>query len=259
MRQAIVVVVIAFLLLPCAYAADTAQSPATLSPTVTQVVGDKTDAKLGAALYPKFTDFIDSTDAACQAYLEKDFADGGLSLAPICTKSKYGSRNTGGKCLDQFVPVESLFIKNFAVPAGYRKSARLFITWTVRLEGYSKKYSVNPELCRNWYGTVSAQFPAGPVKTALYVNGKQIGADVSLEIPQAESVNIREVRPPSGGFDPTLVGTYVLTADDFPDKLLPASIGLIEIRWKNETAMDIVSPKGMRNMIINMVPVTKES
>jgi len=62
--------------------------------------------------------------------------------------------------------------------------------------------------------------------------------------------------PPPRRHDPTLVGTYVLTAQDFPNKVLPAKID-IQIRWVNKTGMNITSPTGMRNMIVNFLPVTK--
>ncbi|HQJ16245.1 MAG TPA: hypothetical protein PLJ26_07145, partial [Candidatus Omnitrophota bacterium] len=152
-----------------------------------------------------------------------------------------------------------LVVENFRINKNFNRTARLLITWTVRIEGFSKDYSINPEFCGNWYGSLTTKFPSGEVKTALYIDGQQAGPEVIMQVPAGQDIVAREKRPPSGsGFDPTLVGTYVLTADNFPGKKFPEKIGLIEIRWKNETSMDIVSPKGMRNMIINMMPVTKQ-
>jgi len=194
----------------------------------------------------------------------KDFASGGFSLAPICQKSKFGNGAVAGECLNDFVPIDELVVKNFKIPSAYRNTAKLLVTWTVRIEGYSKSYSINPELCTKWYGTVTEKFPEGIAKTALYVNGIKMGNEVTMEIPAVESRIVKELPPPppvtvTGGGDPTLVGSYVLTAADFPEGKFPETIELIEIRWKNETSMDLVSPKGMRNMIINMLPITNKN
>jgi len=274
MKKVAVLFLIGCLFQICAYAADTAQSPAAMGPVVQQATGEKLDARLGPSIYPQFTDFKNSTDAACEAYLKEDFSKGGFSLAPICQTSKFGNGFVGGPCND-FLPVDELVIRNFAIGDSYRKTAKILVTWTVRLEGTSIMYSVNPEFGLNWYGTVTEYFPKGMVKTALYINGKKMGTEVALEIPSTGTQTVTEVPPSSGGdegggatgnpsgmfggMDPTLVGTYVLKASDFPGGVFPASIDLIEIRWKNETAMDIVSPAGMRNLIINMLPVTKQA
>lgn len=266
MKTAAFILIITSLFCLNSFAADTGQTPAAQNPSVTQIVGNASDAKLGPGLYPRFADFLTTNDKKCEKYLSKDYSEGGFSLAPICTKSKYGNGHVGGECHTEFVPIDELVFKNFKIDPAYRKTAKLLITWTVRIEGYAKRHSITPQLCLNWYGTASEQFPRGQVKTALYVNGRKTGAEVALEIPETTEILISEQPPrprdlnggPAGAGDPVLVGTYVLTASDFLNGNFPESIDLIEIRWKNDTAMKIVSPKGMRNMIINMLPMTKE-
>jgi hypothetical protein len=256
MKRAMLLVLIVLLLQACAYSADKAVVPATQKPNVMQVVGN-TDANLGPAVYPQFTTFVDSTNAACQQYLEQTF-----SLAPICTKSQYGNGYVGGKCGQDFTPIDGLKITNLAIPAAYQKTAKIMIAWTVRIEGYSKSYSINPEFCTNWYGTLTEKFPKGKVKTALYVEGKKFGEEITMEVPEALARIVKETPPPPPvpifNSDPTLIGTYVLKASDFGGQF-PAVIKLIEIKWKNESSMDIVSPKNMRTVLINFLPVSKQS
>jgi hypothetical protein len=268
MKRVLILSLITCLFQASAFAADKAQAPATMSPFVQEIIGANTDATLGPALYPMFTNFLNSTNAECQEYLEKNYSAGGFSLAPICQTSKSGNGYVGGACND-FLPIDTLAISNLRIDSSYRKSAKILVTWTVRLEGASVLYSVNPEFCTTWYGTVTEAFPKGKVKTALYVNGIKMGNEVALELP-ATSTQIVTEAPAGGGddwgggpngnvdTDPTLVGSYVLKASDFPNGQFPASIDLIEVRWKNETPMNIRSPKGMRSILINFLPVTKQ-
>ncbi|MFA5101012.1 MAG: hypothetical protein WC547_09045 [Candidatus Omnitrophota bacterium] len=269
--------------------AQEGQAPATQSPTVIQRTG-KEKAIIDPATYPHFSNFnTDGADgAACETYLSKYFKDGGLSLAPIYERTKMGIAGPGGTYRGEYLPVEDLKIENLMIPEEYRTSGKIMVTWTLRIEGKPLGYKITPNLCQRWYGTAEIAFPSSSVKSALFVNGKMVGNDIIMEVPGGSNTVI-EVRPPpappsttplsgstgsssqsvspspapppppfTDNSDPTLTGIYVLTRDDFPGRKLPAKIDLIEVRWKNETAFKIVSPKGMRNMIINIVPVTKQ-
>jgi hypothetical protein len=59
--------------------------------------------------------------------------------------------------------------------------------------------------------------------------------------------------PPPPPRDPTLSGSCLLSKEDFggafPDKMD------IEIRWYNDTSLDIKSPTNMRNLNITVMPV----
>jgi hypothetical protein len=257
MKRVLLLVLCVLLLQVHANASTKAAAPTTQRPAVMQIIGSNADAKLGPALYPSFTNFTESSNAPCQQYLEQK-----LSLAPICTRSQLGSGFVGGTCTQDFSPIEGLKITNLAVPEAYRTSAKILIAWTVRIEGYSKGYSITPEFCSNWSGTLTERFPKGKVKTALYVDGKMYGHEIIMEPPEASMRFAEDAPPPppSSGFnsDPTLIGTYVLKASDMPGGKFPAMLKLIEIRWKNETSMDIVSPKNMRTILLNFLPVTKQ-
>jgi hypothetical protein len=255
MKRVIFLVLIVLLFQVCAYAAgNSGQVPANQAPTVTEIIGDKTDAVLGPAFYPRFYDIATvNGDTACEPYLINT-----LSLAPICTPSSLGNGNRMGECKD-FTTVDGLKT-DLEVPLAYRKSAKILIAWTVRIDGYKKKYPVHSDLCKNWYGDLKEEFPKGTVKTALYINNNKFGIDITMEVPTAGYSTVHEMPPPppsSGGFDPTLTGTYVLKASDFGGEF-PAVLKDVEIRWKNETTMRLESAKGNRRMMINFMPISKQ-
>ncbi len=259
-----------------AYAQD-GSGPADQMPTTKQVVGS-TEARIAAAYFPAFENFQNSTNSACQTYLEKT-----LSGARIDTISTQGDGTKVGTFSDSFELIDGLVL-SYNLPESYRTSAKLMVTWTVRIEGKVPERLIRPQLCKSWSGTVTEACRSNMVHTQLYVNGAAKGQKVTMEVPEGTATLTQNPPPPpspsggggsSGGgggyvshaaffaaamasfkaFDPTLVGTYVLTAQDFGGTF-PATLE-IEIRWVNESGMTIVSPKEMRSMIVNYMPVSK--
>jgi len=220
--------------------------PVNPAPETTQVLGED-EASLAPAKFPKFAN--ESDNQSCDAYLEADYP-AGLSLAPICTKSKYGDGTQAGECPD-YALVPGLKKTGFEIPEAYRKTATVLVTWTVRMEGSGTSgYLIRPQLCGNWNGTSEQSFPEDVVKTRLYVNGTLLGQDAVMTIPAGNSVIITQKRQ-----DPTHTGNYLIKPGDFGGEL-PATLD-IELKWINETSMKIVSPAKMRSLIITLTPIGK--
>lgn len=245
MRSALWVILFSLCMFSFAFAAEQkAQMPFTPGPQILQIVGE-TDAYLSAARYPSFYQY-ESDNPECGEYLKNE-----LSLAPICTVSKYGSGPAAGACAD-FVPVPDLLQKDFLIPPSYRKTSNLLIAWTVRVEGYKVgPYTIRPILCRRWGGTSQQSFPGGDLRTRLYINGAQKCQDAIMTLPDSGVSTVNEPQPS----DPTHTGSCLITPQDFGGEF-PEKID-IEVRWKNDTCMQIKSPAKMRNLIITVMPIGK--
>ncbi|MDD2702438.1 MAG: hypothetical protein PHC33_00275 [Candidatus Omnitrophica bacterium] len=248
-----------------------AEMAAVMTPQTTQVEGD-TDATLGPAKYPLFYDY-QSNDPTCGDYLKQQFkvqtgdeddgiADSGMSLAPIYLKSKYSTNGyTGGEKAD-YVKLPGLEMKGFVIPDEYRKTAGILITWTVRVEGFQPAaYQPNDNFCAHgWSGTLYQSFPAGEVRTSLFVTSgcgtdyeksEPYGPEACMTIPDGGKSSA------SNPGDPTHTGSYLITPADF-DGLLPSTLDF-EIRWKNETCQQIKSPANMRSMIVTLMPKAEQA
>jgi hypothetical protein len=243
------------------------QAPLGLTPILSESVGTTAITKKPAK-YPIFDNSSDNN--TCDAYLETSYdgvnngvtATNGLSLAPLWLGSKYGN-GTGGIYPQSDVAFqwESVLAGEVNIPANYRQSAKVIVTWTVRIEGSQvyagmgsppgAGYKVWPKLCSWWHGTSNQNFSAGQVKTALFV---EVGSsyvkkseDIYMTIPSAGAATV--VQPN----DPTHTGSCILTKEDFGGTL-PAVLRA-QVRWYNDTTMQLNSPAYMRNLIINVVPV----
>jgi len=218
------------------------------TPATEQVLGTD-EATLSPAKFPKFSN--EGDNATCDGYLEAEYPDG-LSLAPICTVSKYGDGTQIGECLD-YTLIPGMKKTGFVIPEAYRKTATVLVTWTIRVEGYGTEgYLVSPQLCSSWHGTSEQSFPEDVVKTRLYVNDTLLGQDAVMTIPAGNSATISQKLPPVNS-DPTHTGSYLIKSGDFGGEL-PATLD-IELRWINETSMKIVSPASMRSMLITLTPI----
>jgi len=223
--------------------AEETTMPVNPTPVTEQVLGED-EATLPAAKFPKFSN--EGDNATCKEYLEATYPDG-LSLAPICTKSKYGDGTQIGECPD-YALIPGMEKASFAIPEAYRKTATVLVTWTIRVEGYGTEgYVIWPQLCDSWHGTSEQSFPEDVVKTRLYVNNTLLGQDAVMTIPAGNSVTLTQVN------DPTHTGSYLIKPGDFGGEL-PATLD-IELKWINETSMKIVSPAKMRSMLITLTPI----
>lgn len=269
------ITLISILILACTVfvcAAEEVQMPPDMGPQIRQATGNDTVC-LDATRYPSFYSY-QSDNPACGEYLKKDYtaANDGFSLAPLWIKSKYSgtkaklppmSANPGY----QNIPGLSI---NYKPDEAYRKTANLLITWTVRVEAYKHcgannnrcqtastaeycdgdAYKIWPDLCDFWHGTSNQSFPGGEVKTALFINGTQKGSETVMTIPDG---GVTSSYQPC---DPTHTGSFLLSAENFPEGILPASID-ISVKWYNDTSMQIKSPAKMRNLIITVIPREK--
>ncbi|MEK6567218.1 MAG: hypothetical protein AABZ27_00585 [Candidatus Omnitrophota bacterium] len=143
--------------------------------------------------------------------------------------------------------------------AGYRNITKGLFTWTVRLEASSRILAVFPYLCSPFHATVDEEFPAGPLKTQLYVKGTKypsdgdgfasVGQIAEMTVPSSGRGGVRNIG------DPTITGSYLLVPADFATGRVPLSVDF-EVRWYNETSMRIKSPKNQRNLVVTVFPVT---
>ena len=155
------------------------------------------------------------------------------------------------------------------IPLGYLKTSKVLFTWTVRVIGYKKTLAVWPFLCADHHGTSYQRFPAGQVKTMLFVKNKNdssvnkiknanvdddyyaaLGQTAQLTIPSAGTSSV------SNPSDPTISGSYLLTKDDFEGGRLPTKIEY-QVRWYNESSMRVMALKEQRNLVVMVIPVTE--
>ncbi|MDD4940834.1 MAG: hypothetical protein PHS64_00050 [Candidatus Omnitrophica bacterium] len=260
MKGAIIVFAVIFLAAGYANAVESGNIPAAQQPIVKEVTG-KGEIMLEAAIYPEFMpiDVDPRTESGCQTADSSVFK--ALRLQPITTASpstgnpvkadtaKLGRQETDLK----------IRLTGKEIPEGYRKSAKILVTWTVRIEGKCPAWGIGHVICEPWIGSIKFSCPEGDVKTYLKATYKDkesgaakggiIGSPVVMTMPPTEKVSLQN--------DPTLTGTYVITAEDFPNGQIPEDLELT-ILWENFTALQVYSPGGMRTMIVNVIPVTKK-
>ncbi|MCK9573614.1 MAG: hypothetical protein M0R20_04345 [Candidatus Omnitrophica bacterium] len=275
MRIAIIGILI-FSCMAFVCSAEEVQMPPNIGPQIRQVTGDSTVC-LDATRYPKFYSY-QSDNPTCGEYLKTEYdaqsvtgnqSSKGFSLAPLWLKSKYSGTKDKKPPLSVnpgYQEIPGLNI-NYRPEEAYRKTANLLVTWTVRVEAYKHcgannnrcaststaeycdgdAYKLWPDLCSVWHGTSNQSFPGGEVKTALFVNGVQKGTESIMTIPDG---GVTSSYQPN---DPTHTGSFLISADSFPEKVLPESID-ISVKWYNDTSMQIKSPAKMRNLIVTVVP-----
>ncbi|MDD3295997.1 MAG: hypothetical protein PHU64_01390 [Candidatus Omnitrophica bacterium] len=224
------------------------------SPKLFEFTGDN-EATLQPLYYPEFYDYSsDNPDCGdylrdvlsgetldtCSGYHREGSGCNYASAAEIAQRSQY-----------QTMPGLSGLI---VIPEGFEKTSKLLVKWTVRIEGYKPApYTIWPKLCHPWHGTSYQRFGEGEAKTALFVGAsansmRQAGDDIVMTIPSAGETSIYQPN------DPTQSGSFVLEPDYFADGKFPPEVYL-EVRWKNETCMKLVSPADMRTLIVELIPV----
>lgn len=238
------------------WAADTetgmsVSMPATPVPAVTEIVGDD-KATLSPTRFPEFYD-ASSDNPTCDQKIRA------LNGQWLWTPSPYtGKKHSNAPASDPgFTPIGGLTKQNFKIPAQYKTTAKLLITWTIRVLGEKPSpWPIWPSLCSPWHGTSYQRFRGGDVETQLYVKASNkstweaTGAKALMTVPDGGTASISQPR------DPTLTGSYVLEPGTFGGTF-PDAID-IQIRWHNLTSLNIYSPAKMRNLIITMVPITTQ-
>lgn len=152
---------------------------------------------------------------------------------------------------------------------GYRNVTKVFLTWTVRVEGSGRLTAVWPFICHPHHGASYQEFPAGPLKTQLYVKGVKytyptdgsvynpddgyipVGQIAEMTVPSAKEGKLNNPG------DPTITGSYVLTPSDFAGGRIPKEVDFA-VRWYNKTSMRIKSPANQRNLIVSVFPITDQ-
>lgn len=151
---------------------------------------------------------------------------------------------------------------------GYRGINKMLFTWNVRVEGTGRELQVWPFICHPHHGTSYQKFLPGQLKTRLYVKstasgngvkntdksyivGEYVPVGISAEItmPKVKSTSV------TNPGDPTITGGYLLTKDDFEQGKFPPEV-YFQVRWYNDSCVFVKSPKGQRNVVVTIFPVT---
>jgi len=216
--------------IPGAYAAETGAMRANLAPEVTEIKGEGA-IHLAAVLTHTYT-------GACAHLFSSNQPIGGSPSGPT-------------KISD--------LITTIKIPEAYRTSAKVLVTWTLRVEGTCRDLSEKRE-STECEGITTLSCPKGNVNSVLYVNDKLMEPPYVIEVPGGSggSIELYPPPPPPISFlhDPTLTGTYLIKPADFGGAL-PAELK-IQVAWQNFTALDITCPDGMRNLITHLMPIVKE-
>ena len=165
--------------------------------------------------------------------------------------------NYSGKLKNGTAPQRSILNAsvNFNKDIGeaYKKTAKIIVTWTVRVEAYTQAINLwtnNPRLCHPWHGTSYQSFPGGDVTTALYANGVKQGSDIAMTFPALGSGSNYNAS------DPTITGSVTLTPASFGGDF-PKDIQL-DIRLANDTVGSSVKvPAYMSTMTAFVLPITQ--
>lgn len=239
MKKLIILGLVSFFVVTLALGANETKTPITVAPKVLSVVGNS-KVTFEPTRWPDF--YKSSSDnPVCAEKLRDEIS--------LTQKSGYNG--------NQYATILAKVI-NFSNEGldQYRKSAKLLISWTVRVEGVSK--IVNPwtaGLCHPWHGTSYQKFPGGNVMSRLYINGspdkpsdREPFANIAIMTLPAGTPGVN-----SNPSDPTHTGSAVVNPKDFggefPNKLN------IEIKWYNDTCMKAITPKDMRNLVITVTPI----
>lgn len=205
---------------------ETRQIPVEVSPLIKMAVGNDV-ATLPAYRYPRFDSAV-GDNPNCFPYLKS------ISLKPLSKVVPAFSKLSG---LDLEIPV----------PDSFRTSASILVTWTVRVEAESVLAKVWPDLCSPWHGTVNESFPGGEVYTAIKVNGVLKEPAAAITVPDGKPGTVVIVS------DPTNTGSYLIKPEDFSENKLPETVK-IQVWWKNDTCMKIISKAKYRTVIATFVP-----
>lgn len=202
-------------------------------------------AEIPAYRWPQFEPVSDD-NPACALWLKDK-----LSMTPREPRVAYPDNPVQTTSPGAWVNIPSLSTTVNVKPE-YRSSATVMITWTMRVEGEAENinpWTENGGWCHPWHGTINESFAGGLVSSQLFVgeNSQELGLPANLTLPDGgivQSINI---------VDPTILGSYVIKPTDFPGNVFPATFN-VQIKWRNDTCMKVVSPEGFRSMVVTIVP-----
>ncbi|MBP6919751.1 MAG: hypothetical protein KBC23_02020 [Candidatus Omnitrophica bacterium] len=276
------------------HAVDSGSIPASQQPIILEKTGTGT-IFLEAALYPEFTNIAPGdADPWCMPNNRRVFdylAGEDIRKQSNSQNLKEFDGNTNPDIIKRLVPNPKRVVTEEPWPTGriidlsklgvqptdleiklgagalnpkYSDTAKILVTWTMRIEGKCPAWHIGHFICEPYNGSISFLCEKENVETWLRAkydlldeNGnfiktveKNFKPRVIMEMPETTTKTTQR--------DPTLTGTYVITAQDFPDngKRIPAGMTL-RVYWEHKGAMYIYSPDGMRNMIVNVIPYTK--
>ena len=265
MKTLVILTSILFVACGCAFAESSSEQAIAVAPRVISVPeGAASAITLSATRWPHFYGW-DANNQACGVAVDNNFSK--KRKAPTGTPQAgylgwHDDYDPNGEQVYSYTPTESNYTAvqdlNYTLNfeneglADYKKSAKILITWSVRLEGkqpaaYELMRKHDPWYCPGWVGVSKQDFVKGEAYTRLFVNGAAQGAPAIMTIPSAGKVES------SGRYvDPTHTGSITLLPEDFGGEF-PDELSLV-IRIYNDTCMVIKSPAEMRNLIIQISP-----
>ena len=153
------------------------------APQVTTVTPQDTEAVIGLCRYPRFEYSPENDHPACEKLLRTHVS---LTPMPIVVDGTVYPQT----CPTAWQPILGL-TQTITVPAEYRSTASLMVTWTVRVQGSSLPVPIGPTIydpvqgaliCAWWHGTSIQSFPGGLIQTRLVVNRTQMPADFTANL-----------------------------------------------------------------------------
>lgn len=142
--------------------------------------------------------------------------------------------------------------KEYSIPADYRKTAKIVVSWVLRVVGASDSCPDPwPNFCSPFHGTYTCTYPSGEVRSQLFVNGKAVGQQAVMTVPGTDSQGGSNIS------DPTNTGSAVIDPSVFGGAF-PATI-TIEIRWRNDTTMQVTSAVNQHYMEIMFLPLVMQN
>ncbi|MBN1912906.1 MAG: hypothetical protein JW788_00745 [Candidatus Omnitrophica bacterium] len=227
MKKSICLVVALCCLATVALAVENMETQLVPSPSILSVPGT-TSLVLDAGRWPKMTSSSDNPNC-----------DNVILPQQISLKCKTGNCN-------DYTATD--LKKNYSIPADYRKTSTLVVSWVLRVVGQSASCpNPWPRFCKPFHGRYNCSYPAGEVRSRLFINGNPVGQEAVMTVPGTDSkggVNVS---------DPTNTGSAVIDASLFGGTF-PETVN-IEVRWRNDSAMKVSSAVKEHSMEIMFLPL----
>jgi hypothetical protein len=254
MKRLTMLAVVLFLAAGVAFASERGSVPTSEIPEVKEVIGGGAQT-LEATYFPSVK-LAGEFDEECAQRLE-DFAGDYIPDTGDWRIKKI--RTTGEKIKKKFISKKALptdLVTTVDILPAHKKTAKILVFWTVRVVGQCLPWQITGDVCE--YAQF-AEFTCIDNNVKTYVSVTDAAkSDSSYKESQACTLQIPQMTNNSDEtslFDPTITGTYVITAADFggifPDKVK------IQIYWQNEGSMRVTSLDKMRNLIVNVIPYSK--
>jgi hypothetical protein len=263
MKRLVLIPTVLLLAAGVALAAERGSVPTSEIPEVKEVTGVG-DQVLETSYYPMFEVKSGDYDEDCLTLLKR------LENKTITTTidgrgarhHRYDIDNDGEpgnyELVNNVIAVNPIPLKDLEqtvkiLPA-HKKTAKILVFWTVRVVGQCLPLLITDDICDYYNAETKFTCKANDVYTYVNVNGVLKDKNPCiLQIPEMEGGSDE-----SAMYDPTITGTYVITPDDFPGKIFPDRV-VIKIYWQNKGSMRVTSPDGLRNMIVNLIPYSRDT